>query len=256
MNILLQIAVFAGIGIVVYAVFGALFAKKEPELSLKEDKVGGLEGKIASLTSELEKVKADYANLQKECAIVKAKESQSGQDLARSKEWVAKAEAALNKIKEENADLKNKFIAKEKELQEEFTKNVNLNKAIRELKEKLLPLEKEIKDKSDQIEAQKHKIERSAEELKAHLETIAEFKNKEQISEWVPKAEFNKLNAEYTELEKGLEAKEERLKSLALEISRLKDQLANKGQPTQTEPGQMPKDEPVKGQPPQEEKES
>ena len=240
MNILFQVLIVAGIGMVVYAIFGAFFSKKEPEVSPKEDRVQRLEGEIGSLTTELEKVKADYANLQKEFEIAKTKEAQLQEELNRGKDFVAKAEGALNKVKEENAELKNKFIAKEKELQEGFTKSVNLNKEIRELKERLVSLEKETRDKSDQIEAGKHKLERCAEEVKAHLETIAEFKKKEEISEWVPKAEFNKLNEEYTELEKELEAKEERLKSFALEISQLKNQLNRKEQ----------------GQPPQEEKES
>jgi len=258
MNILFQVLIVAGIGMVAYAVFGAFFSKKEPKVPPKEDKGQRLEEKMSFLTTELEKVKADYANLQKEFETARAKETQLQEELSRGKDFVAKAEAALNKVKEENAQLKNKFIAKEKELQEEFTKGVNFNKEIRELKERLVSLEKETKDKSDQIEAAKHKLERYAEEVKAHLETIAGFKKKEEISEWVPKAEFNKLNEEYTELEKELEAKEERLKTFALEISQLKNQLNKKEQPAQIEPEpeQPPKDETVKDQPPQEEKKS
>ncbi len=215
---------------VVYAIVGVFSSgssekrtKKEQGLS-KENKVQRLEEEIASLISESEKAKADYANLQKEFEITKAKESQLQEELVRSKDWAAKADAALNKVKAENPDLKNKFIAKDKELQEEFTKNVNLNKEIRQLKERMPSLEEEIKDKSDQIEAQKHRIEKYAEELKMHLGTIAEFKKKEQVSEWVPKTEFNKLNDEYTELEKELEAKEEKLKKLAEELMRLKNE--------------------------------
>jgi chromosome segregation ATPase len=238
MSILLQILILAGIGMVAYAIFG-IFSSKESKPAPKEDKLQRLEEKITSLTAEAEKVKTDYANLQKEFEITRVKELQLQEELARSKDWVAKSEQILNKAKEENADLKNKFIAKDKELQEEFAKNVNLNKETRDLKEKTLSLEKEIKDKSDQIEAQKHRIEKCAEELRVHLETIAEFKKKDEISEWVPKPEFNKLNEEYSELEKELEEKGERLKTFALEISQLKNQLSKKEQ----------------SQPPQEEKE-
>jgi 16S rRNA C1402 (ribose-2'-O) methylase RsmI len=42
------------------------------------------------------------------------------------------------------------------------------------------------------------------------------------ISEWVPKSEFNQLNAEYTKLEKELETSQERLKSFAVEIAHLR----------------------------------
>jgi len=230
MSILLKVLMFAGIGMIVYAVFGALFSgspkgkktKREPLLPPKEDKTRGLEEKISSLSGELEKAKAEYAGLQKELETSRTQGPQLQEELAKSKDWLAKSEGALSKLKEENSDLRNKFTAKEKELQEEFTKSVNLNKETRKLKDKSGSLEKDIKDKSDQIEAQKHRIEKCAAEIKAHLETIAEFKKKEQISEWVPKTEFNKLNEEYTELEKELEEKEGKLQSFAEEIIRLK----------------------------------
>jgi len=42
----------------------------------------------------------------------------------------------LDKVKQENLELKEKFASKEKESQDVFTQNVNLSKDIRELKEK------------------------------------------------------------------------------------------------------------------------
>ena len=51
------------------------------------------------------------------------------------------------------------------------------------------------------------------------------FQKKEKISEWVPKAEFNKLNEEYTALEKEFEQKDEKLRIFAEEITHLKKQL-------------------------------
>jgi len=247
MNLLLQVIIFAGVGMVVYAIVGIFSSgekiKKQQEPSRENNKVQRLEEEIASLMSELEKAKADYANLQKQLETTTTKEPRLEEELARSKEWVAKAEDALNKVKEENLDLKNKFLAKDKELQEEFSKNVNLNKEIRELKERIPALEKEIKDKSDQLEAQKHRIEKYAEELKAHLGTIAEFKKKDEISDWVPKQEFNKLNEEYTELEKELEAKEEELKKLAQEFTRLKKEAKAPEPPEKAQEKQIAQEE-------------
>ncbi len=243
MNIFIQGMVFLGVALVAYAVYGILStqasgAKTKPkrkiatfpetELSSGQQKILGLQEQIRTLENELEKAKADYANLQKECEIAKTKESGLQEELIRRQEWVAKSEEMLNKVKEENLEYKNKFLEKEKGLHEEFQKNVNLNKENKELNDKIASLEKEIKDKSDQIEAGKHQIERHAKEIKAHLDTIAELKKKEEISEWVPKQDFNKLNEEYTELEKELEAKEERLKSFAEEIMQLRNQLAKR----------------------------
>jgi len=239
-NILLQILVFVGIGLVLYAIFGVIFAgssekrikkEKEPEPSLGGQKIQQLEREINFLLSELEKVKADFALAKTECETAKHNALQLKEELTRKQDWVGKAEDALNKVKEENLGLNNKFQAKEKELQEEFAKTVNLNIKLRELKEKFASLEEENKEKGDQIEAGKHQIEKYEKDIKKLVETIAEFKKKEQISEWVPKLEFNKLNEEYTELEKELEAKEERLKLFAQEIAQLKNQLAQKEEP-------------------------
>jgi len=245
MIILLYIVLAVAILMIVYALYGmtassgsqitakperkTIPAFKAPELSAKER----LENKVGSLEVELEKIRAEYADTQKEFNAVKASESRLQEELSRRQEWVGKSEEMLNRVKDENLDLKNQFIVKEKELQEEFTKGVNLNKAIRELNEKLGVLDKEIKDKSDQIEAQKHKIEKHVNEIKTLKATITDFKKKEQISEWVPKQEFNKLNEEFTELEKELEEKEERLKIFAQEITQLRNQLSPKQELTE-----------------------
>jgi elongation factor G len=83
----------------------------------------------------------------------------------------------------------------------------------------------------------RHEIERNTEQIKAHLLTIDGFKKKEKISEWVPKEEFNRLNEEYTQLEKELEEKEERLKHFAAEIGQLRSLLSSRGEvPVKEEP--------------------
>jgi elongation factor G len=254
MNIIPQILVAIGIVLVGYAIYGLFLssdsgAQAPPRRKLgaqepvgREQKIQRLEAQIASLEEELQKTKANYEQAQKGLEEAKAREPKVQEELARRQDWVTKSEEMLNKVKEENLDLRNKFVAKEKELQTEFTKSVDLSRNLREVNEKLEALEKEIKEKVDQIEAQKHKIEKHIQEVKKHQETIAEYKKKEQVSDWVPKTEFNKLNEEYTELEKELEAKDERLKSFAQEIMQLKNQPGTRGaqtvekQPEQIQP--------------------
>jgi elongation factor G len=225
-------------GMIIYALF-SLFSsgdsnenkkrkKKDISASLsslpdfRDQKISGLGEKIKSLEAELEKTKSASAAEKVKFQEATNKDDELKQELNRRQEWVAKSEEMLNKVKAENLDLKNKFLGKEKESQEEFTKNVNLQKEIREFNEKSEALDKIIKEQSEQIEIQKHRIEKNGQDIKDHLKTILEFKNKEKISEWVPKAEFNKLNEEYTELEKELEHKDEKLKSFAEEIVNLK----------------------------------
>lgn len=260
MNLLFQIAIFMGVGLLAYAIWG-IFAppesekkekrpKKSPEPLLREEKIERQETEINSLELELKNLKSDYANLEKEFENSKKREIDLQEELSRSKDWIGKSEEMLNKARLEGGDLKNKFIAKEKELQETFTQNVNLNRQVRELKEKLLSLENEIKDKSDRLEAQRHLIERKDIEIKTHLDTIAEHKKKEQASEWVPKQEFNKLMEEYTEIEKELENEEERIRILQEEIVKLKNQQIA---PTQVQPlEETPKEEPAWEEPQEE----
>lgn len=239
MDLFFQIAVFLGILMVVYAFYGVFSATKrkapvingDQEPSHNEQKILRIEEHARSLESNLDKVKADYTAAQKECEVAKKRQIELEEELKRREDWVAKSEEMLNKAKGENLDLENKLVAKEKELEGEFSKNVSLNKEIKELKSELQSLGDEVKEKKDQIEAQKHQLEKAAGEVKKHLGIIDELKKKEQISEWVPKVEFNKLNEEYTKIEKELEEKEERLKSFAQELIQLRKQLAQKEKP-------------------------
>ena len=234
MGVLTQVIIVAGIAMVVYALWGVFFSesqppqRKEPQPSFKEQQAARLEQEAISLREELGTVKTDYANAQKEFEGAARNESLLKEELSRRQEWVKKSEEMLDKAKAESLELKNKFIEKENESQEAFSKNVNLTKEIRELSEKIISLDKEVKEESSQIEAQKHEIERRLKEIKEQQNIIDGFKKKEQISEWVPKQEFNKLNEEYSELERELEKKEDKLKILVEELLQLKNQLANR----------------------------
>jgi len=253
MILAMQILAALGVGMVIYAVFGVFSlgasgtsAKKKndkpkpPEEFNKEQKIQRLESRAAELENELNQLKAEYDQAKSGFLLAKEKEAKFSDELKRREEWVAKAEAELVKIKPENLELKNKFIAKEKESQEEFTKNVELSRQIRELKASLELKEKEVNAKDEQVQIQKHQIEKQLKDIKGHLAVITEFNQKEKISEWVPKSEFNKLNEEYTQVEKDLEAKEEKLKIFAEEIAHLR-QSRHKKEP----PAEIIKAEPV-----------
>jgi len=240
MMLTMQVLAALGAGVVIYAVFGILTSgKPQPpqkkkiqdslllaENSGKEQKIQRLQSQVVKLESQLEQSKAAPVEEKSGLIMVKEKEAEFSAELKRREEWVAKAEAGLAKIKAENLDLNNKFIAKENELQGEFTKNVNLARQVREIKAALEAKEMACRLKEDQLQAQKHQIESQLKSIDEHLAVIAEFKRKEKISEWVPKSEFNQLNAEYKKLEKDLESSQERSKGLAAEIAREKPTLA------------------------------
>jgi len=254
-------------GMIIYALFGLFFpggpqelkrhrkkeglASLEPLSDLHNQRILKLEGEVKSLEAELEKTKSGYAKDKAQFEEAISKHEGLKQELSRREDWVAASEKMLNNAKGENLDLRNKFLEKEKGSQEEFTKNVNLQKEIRELQNRIQELDKSIKEKSEQIEIQKHRIEKNEQDIKDYLKIILEFKKKEKISEWIPKAEFNKLNEEYTELEKELEHKEERLKNFAEEIVRLKKHSKETANPLSAPQEEKPK-EGVVPEPPKE----
>ncbi len=208
------------------------------EISAKEEKISKLEGQISSLKSELEKARADYANLQKENEVTKKKESELKEELLKREEWVKKSDGQLKKVKEQSADFDKKILIKEKALREEFEKNVDLNRQLREATEQYKLLEKESKGKSDEVQSLKAQIERFTKEIlgrekqiREHVETIAVMKKAQEGNEWVSKRDFDRLNEEYNVIEKELEEKEERIKELSEELIKLKNQLAKGAEP-------------------------
>ena len=229
-----------GVGMVVYAVFGVFTSGKlgasqkqkiqshplTSENFSKEQKIQRLQSQIAKLESQLEQTKVVSVEEKTGLSIVKEKEVEFSVEIKRREEWVAKAEAELAKARAENLDLNKKFTTKENELQEEFSKNVNLTRQVHEIKTALEANQMAYRLQEDQLQAQKHQSESQLKIINAHLATIAEFQRKEKISEWVPKQEFNQLNEEYTKLEKDLESSQERLKGFASEIAHLR-QAAN-----------------------------
>jgi len=75
---------------------------------------------------------------------------------------------------------------------------------LRELKVAFEAKEIACRLKEEQVQIQKHQMESQLKSINEHLVTIAEFKRKEKVNEWVPKAEFNELNKKYLSLEKQM----------------------------------------------------
>lgn len=248
MTIFLVILALISIGFIAYGLFSPLPTarpkrpKKKPlaaeervypesEVGLKEQKILKLEKEIGGLRGELEKAKADYQKMQNVEETLKQKEANFKEELAKREEWLAKNEADLKKIKEQDLGWEKKIQEKERQLQEEFSKNVNLSRELEELNAKNKVLDKENKDKFDEIEAMRHKINQLLQENQMHLATVAELKKQAETKEWVSKEEFQRLNEEYTELEKDLEIQEEKLRKQNEEIIRLKNLLKDKELP-------------------------
>ncbi|MCX5669381.1 MAG: hypothetical protein NTX89_04665 [Candidatus Omnitrophica bacterium] len=243
----MQILIVIGVGAIIYAVFG-MFTSDSPKFPPKriiqdqpllaqdfgkEQKIQRLQSQIAKLESQLEQSKVATVEGESGLKTIEEKEAEFSLELKRREEWVAKAEAERAKTRTENLDLNNKFIVKENELQEEFKKNVDLNRQVREIKAALEANQMACRLKEDQLQAQKHQSESQLKSINEYLATIAEFKRKEKISEWVPKAEFSQLNAEYAKLEQDLADSQERLKSFAAEIAHLRQLIDKESLPAE-----------------------
>jgi small GTP-binding protein len=244
--LLIGIIFIAGLGLALYGFFGAEDSgsaggagRKKKEIKgppgqygivQQEDKALKLQERVTFLESELQKTKTDYSNLQVELEAARGRETELKEGVAKREEWVGKSDESIKKIKQDYLALEKESSKKEEELQKEFAKAVTLTKELREADEKIKALEQEIKDKSEQIETFKHKVDRHIKEAKESAGLIADLKKKEGMSEWVPKVDFNKLNEEYTELEKEIEGKDERIQKLGEEIVRLNNQLKSKGE--------------------------
>jgi elongation factor G len=241
MEIVVLVLIFLGVMIAVYGLYVVFFAEKITlpsfpargeriprrlqQIAASEQKAATLQEKMAALQSELENLKNQNAGLIKERDSVRQKEEQLRSELERRRDWVDKSEEMLTKVKAESLELKEKFIAKEQQLKTEFSGKVDQDRKIRELNDKIKSLDEETKKKAEQIEIMKHQIEKYAAQSKEDAQKFAALKRKDEISEWVPKSDFNKLNAEYTELENELEDKSQKIKHLIDEITSLKIQF-------------------------------
>ena len=234
MAIIMYTAFFGGAALIIYALIGLSSSPEGKKGKIKKIPVSPAdsdfykemaqknEAQVMDLQKELEAARNEYAALKDKFGSTGSGEEKLKEEILRREEWVKKSEEMLDKAKLENVELKNKFDLREKESQEEFAKNINLSRQLQELNVKIQELDNVLKKQTEQIEIQKHQIEKHIREIKDQKDTISNFKKKEQESEWVPKAEFNKLNEEYTALEKEMEANEEKLRSLIEELVNLK----------------------------------
>ena len=184
------------------------------QVAVKGQKISKMEEESKGLTKQLHELSADYESIKKELQDARSAQSADKEELIRQKEWVVKNEEILNKVKKESAENKAQLIEKEKELSFEYTKNVDFIRKLREAGMTIQGLEDEGKQKAEEIEKMKHKIESlrkelldRAEEVRDHTNAISDLKKQQEESEWIPKKDFNRLNDEYDQLEKELEEK-------------------------------------------------
>lgn len=206
MGILILILIFVTTALIIFT-FYPFDKTDKPKKEHQKPITPKLEIPLSSLKSELEKLKTDYQNLQNEFTLTKNRESDLKKELERFKDWDNREQTDLEKIKKEHMQLKKDLIAKEKEIEQGFALNVNLNKELNERKEKIGLLEKEKSQMLESLRMLKAKITGFQKEIEKQNNIIAQMKKKEAGSEWVSKEEYNELKIQ-------LAAQEEELKKL------------------------------------------
>ena len=233
-------------------------AKKNTEGSLeqmvaaRDQKLGKLQEELDALKAQYESSKTECERLAKEAETARQDEARHKEELERREEFVAKNEEGVNKLKKDTFDIKNLLVAKEKELSGEFSKNVDLRRELRELTVRYEGLDAQSRDKTQEIEKRRHRIEaleKALEEREAKVKelssVIAQMKREQEESEWVPKREFRKLNEEYSGLETELEEKDQELEKKEETIRQLYAKLraetpAATEAPAQAQPAEAP----------------
>ena len=167
----------------------------EKSQSLRK-KVFGYKTEVASL----EKIKACSSAMGKELEGLRKKEAELQEQNKQNKKWLIHQQNLLKKEKSPVRDSRKKLLDKERQLDQEFTKNVNLKREISEVQRETKLREKDIKILDDEKRALEKRIKDTDQrmvgvvgQLRAQKEEVAKLKKKEKESEWISKQDYNDL---------------------------------------------------------------
>ena len=167
----------------------------EKSQSLRK-KVFGYKTEVASL----EKIKACSSAMGKELEGLRKKEAELQEQNKQNKKWLIHQQNLLKKEKSPVRDSRRKLLDKEGQLDQEFTKNVNLKREISEVQRETKLREKDIKILDDEKRALEKRIKDTDQrmvgvvgQLRAQKEEVAKLKKKEKESEWISKQDYNDL---------------------------------------------------------------
>jgi chromosome segregation ATPase len=233
------LAIFIVIGMVWYFfTTPAADDKNKKKAPVQDPRIIKLQEQVSVLTSELEKINANCVDLQKNLDVVRKSEAGLKEESLKRKEWYDRNEEEVNKIKKEAIENKDVLFQKERELVEEYSKNVDLGRDLRTAAEKYSQLEAENKTKVEEIEKMRHQILRLQKDLEGKVNeakdlasTVRKMRKDLEESEWISKKDFYSLNEEYSKLEEELEEREKTLERKDAMIKELYAQVQRQSIP-------------------------
>ena len=239
MVVILGLLIAASIGIAWYVLFyedkARGFSRPDPLKIIEEQKkrIKYHKDKAVYLKRQLAKAQEDTSRLEAELAKQKEKEKELYSQIERYKEWIKKDDKKNEQIKEQMHQLKGKLAEREKELDDNFSQNVKLNKLLKEEQQKYRQLQDQAEKEEDLIRLLKKQRQEYENKFKDARQEANELKEKLEKSSWVSKSEYEALKEEYEIINGNLEertkqllAKEEEIRKLKIEIHLLEKQLA------------------------------
>jgi elongation factor G len=180
---------------------------------------------INSLKEESKKSEKKYDKLHKEIDLAKKKEGELNRELSRHKDWVDKGQGTVEQVQGRLAQLQSEIARKEKELEGQFSKNVKLNREIKDKDDSIKSLEEKNKKMTDQIQVFSAKTDSYVQEIKQKTYNIAELKKKQEESGWVAKEEYDSLKDDFDRMKEEYDHFDKRLDLLMEELGKSKEEI-------------------------------
>jgi len=166
----------------------------------------------------LEKAKTDNLALQQKYQASSQKVKELTDELQRNKKWLNSQQDILKKGKGPYETLKFKFIETEKQLEKEFSNNVQLKKDLKQTEEVIGIKEENLSQLNEKIilletkaKEQGQKMQDLAKEKNQYLADLTKLKEQERQSGWISKEDYSLLENQCENLRDELEIKKKEL---------------------------------------------
>ena len=146
-----------------------------------------------ALLGDVEKLKMQQKNLDKELEAHKAQHKEVVEKLSQEKSWREKEQVNLDKAKTLEKDLKDQIYRTENDLEKEHSKAIRLEQQLGEIKIKHDSLQEEKRALSTKAMSLETTLEQANKELAQLRKQNAELSRKKEDVQWVAKSQFDEL---------------------------------------------------------------
>lgn len=167
--------------------------KKESAQAASGNVVIQRESETEKLSVKLKRIKEDYQKLEEELSQARDDSGAACEELNKVRAGIEKDKSSQENMKKEIYELKDKLVKKDQEYEKEFSLNLNLRKELGEYKQKSEILEKANREMAERLRILEAQNKAYQDELKNLNQEIVELKKKNEDSQWVSKKEYDQL---------------------------------------------------------------